>query len=257
MLHALLLLVRTRAIRSSARIAGNTHGRMVITHAARGGKSGKSRALLSLKGVRALEIATRTATGVLFRQTSGYEPQCAACLRSIELPWRDALLSSSLGNSNCNRSRAPSIFYSKDGFMIRKLRLVAAVLGSILAVSLAGAQTHGGGVSARMSSAAVRPAARISGSSSTGFAARSAAVRPATAFRISPGGHVISSFVPLTNSIGYGSGIGVPGLGFDYPHLAAISGALRERCASRFPARKISRARLYRAYFFRGIPLLL
>jgi hypothetical protein len=110
--------------------------------------------------------------------------------------------------------------------MIRKLRVVTAVLGSILAASLAGAQMHGAGVSERTPSAAIRPAARISGPSSAGFAARPRAVRPAATFRIVPGGHVVSGFAPSTHSAGFETRIGVPGLGFDYPHLAAISGGL-------------------------------
>ncbi len=110
--------------------------------------------------------------------------------------------------------------------MMSKLRLFVAVLGSILAATLAGAQSHGVGVTGQMPSVAIRPAVRISGPSSAGYAARPLAVRPGSRLRVVPGNRVISGFTPPTHPAGNEDGIGVPGLGFDYPHLAAISGGL-------------------------------
>src|SRR5882672_1845207 len=101
--------------------------------------------------------------------------------------------------------------------MKRKLRVAIAVLGSLIAASLAGAQTHGGGVSVQPPSAPARPTTRTPGASSTGSAAASPAVRQANAPRISTRGFAASGFAPFTNSVEFGTGIGVPGLGFDYP----------------------------------------
>ncbi|MBZ5661391.1 MAG: hypothetical protein LAO08_13380 [Acidobacteriia bacterium] len=111
--------------------------------------------------------------------------------------------------------------------MIGKLHVLIAVLGTILAASLAGAQSHGAGVSNQTPFVAVRPVARISGPSLTGFAVRPPARRPASTVRVVAGGHVVSGFAPPSHSGGNQAGIGVPGLGFDYPHLAAISGGLQ------------------------------
>lgn len=138
--------------------------------------------------------------------------------------------------------------------MINKLHLAGAVLGSILAVCVAGAQTRGGGVSGRMSSAAVRPMARFSGSSPARFATGATAVRPATAFRISSSGHVVSGFTPFGYTAGNGGGIGVPGLGFDYPHLAAISGSLRGESGRGFERRRHSGQGYIVPIFYGGYP---
>ena len=51
--------------------------------------------------------------------------------------------------------------------------------------------------------------------------------------QISPSGQVSSVFSPSVNSLDF-SAPGVPGLGFDFPHLAAISGALGNNSSSRF-----------------------
>jgi len=44
-----------------------------------------------------------------------------------------------------------------------------------------------------------------------------------------PDGRVIPSLVPTPSLVSFGSANGVPGLGFDYPHLAAVSGGLNNR----------------------------
>src|SRR5271156_4219482 len=116
--------------------------------------------------------------------------------------------------------------------MTRKLKIrhvAAAILGSALLCSTAGAQTRGGAGAARVSSAHVSSAARMP-SISGGTAARSVGIqgaRQATVIRISPNGRVASRFVTAANLAGFGNTSGVPGLGFDYSHLAAISGSLQ------------------------------
>ena len=83
---------------------------------------------------------------------------------------------------------------------------------------------RGGAPSARMAPAHVRSAARIS-SGAAGISTGAQAPRPATAIRALPDGRVTSNFLPTGNGVSFGSQNGVPGLGFDYPHLAAISGS--------------------------------
>ena len=111
--------------------------------------------------------------------------------------------------------------------MNKKLHVAIAMLGSMFACSLAGAQTHGGGVSVQPPSGPARPAARITSAPSIGIATASPAVHQTSALRISTRGHAASGFAHFTDSVEFGAGIGVPGLGFDYPHLAAISGGFQ------------------------------
>jgi hypothetical protein len=111
--------------------------------------------------------------------------------------------------------------------MIREHRVAAAALGSILLAAGAGAQSHGAGIADRAPSAGVLPLARMAGPAVSGIAARPVVVRAAGRVRIGAGGRVVQGNVPAPNPAGFESGIGVPGLGFDYPHLAAISGGLQ------------------------------
>jgi hypothetical protein len=52
--------------------------------------------------------------------------------------------------------------------------------------------------------------------------------------QVSPSGRIISGFAPTADAFGSDSFSGVPGLGFDFPHLAAISGALGNNSSSHF-----------------------
>jgi hypothetical protein len=45
--------------------------------------------------------------------------------------------------------------------------------------------------------------------------------------QMSPSGRITSGFAPAENSFSFDSIAGVPGLGFDFPHLAAVGGAMR------------------------------
>jgi hypothetical protein len=102
-----------------------------------------------------------------------------------------------------------------------------------------------GGVSAaRMPSVRVAPSARVSGAGPRAF--RQA--RP----QISPTGQ--ANFSSFTNSTNFGSTNGVPGLGFDYPHLAAISGGLRSSRASNSLRGNHRRQDFVAPVFFGGYP---
>jgi hypothetical protein len=59
-------------------------------------------------------------------------------------------------------------------------------------------------------------------------------VRHASVIQISPSGRIISGFVPFPNSFDFDNTSGVPGLGFDFPHLAAISGGQANNHFSHF-----------------------
>jgi hypothetical protein len=52
--------------------------------------------------------------------------------------------------------------------------------------------------------------------------------------RLSPSGQIISGFSPIADSLSRDSLSGVPGLGFDFPHLAAIGGGHHRNSSSRF-----------------------
>jgi hypothetical protein len=78
--------------------------------------------------------------------------------------------------------------------------------------------------------------------------------RQASVIQISPSGRVTSRFAPFGNSFNFGSDIGVPGLGFDYPHLAAISGALRNGSSFRFGHRGHRGEDSFTPIFFGGYP---
>jgi hypothetical protein len=120
--------------------------------------------------------------------------------------------------------------------MISKFQLFAAALAVVLFCSVAGAQVRNGSPSVRQASGQARPvpAARAS-AISTGTAAMGLQTsRQGRVIQISPSGQIASGFDPIANSISFDSTSGVPGLGFDFPHLAAISRALRNNSSPRF-----------------------
>ena len=111
--------------------------------------------------------------------------------------------------------------------MISRFHLFAAALAGILVCSLAGAQNHTALSPARGSSAHAKPAGRASANltppSATALPKRPHAAR----VQISPSGGFSSGFASDENLSSVNGISGVPGLGFDFPHLAAISGASR------------------------------
>jgi hypothetical protein len=112
---------------------------------------------------------------------------------------------------------------------LRMRHILAVGLGLLLMGTAAEAQVRGGASVARMSSAHARSASRMQSfsggtiGSSTGIPG----ARQATFIRILPNGRVASGFATATSLAGFGSANGVPGLGFDYSHLAAVSGPLQ------------------------------
>ena len=88
---------------------------------------------------------------------------------------------------------------------------------------------RGGGMSVRMPAVHVAPVARTSISMA---APRS--TRLGSGVRILPNGQFAPAFSTFGNGTVFGAANGVPGLGFDYPHLAAISGGLRNNGSGHF-----------------------
>ena len=104
--------------------------------------------------------------------------------------------------------------------MISKFRLFAAALAVVLVGCVAGAQRPNASSPARGSANHARPAAKASAGSTHSAAAGLRSSRQAS-------GQIASRFTPAENLFPFDSISSVPGLGFDFPHWAAVNGALR------------------------------
>jgi len=113
-----------------------------------------------------------------------------------------------------------------------KVQVAGAAFVAVLACSATGAQTRGGGsfgvsMPPRVAPMRMPGTARISGVAPARPISGAQGTRHATVVRLEPNGRVISSNGSFANSDDFGDEIGVPGLGFDYVHLAAVSGNFR------------------------------
>ena len=63
-----------------------------------------------------------------------------------------------------------------------------------------------------------------------------------------------TGFASIAGSFSFDSGLGVPGLGFDYPHLAAISGALSNGSSFRFGHHNHDGQGSFAPFLFGGYP---
>jgi hypothetical protein len=113
-----------------------------------------------------------------------------------------------------------------------KIRIAGTAIVAFTACFAASAQMRGGGsagvsIPARAAPVRVTSMARQSGVSAAPSRSGAQASRQPTVIRIAPKGDVISSSSSFANSSNFGDGYGVPGLGFDYAHLAAVSGNFR------------------------------
>jgi len=112
--------------------------------------------------------------------------------------------------------------------MISKFHLFAAAIVGILVCSLAGAQARSTAAPrARRSFSHTRPAGRASASSADSAVTGFRSTRQPSLIQIAPSGRTGSGFAPAGGSSEFGSLTRSPGLGFDFPHLAAIGGTLR------------------------------
>jgi hypothetical protein len=111
--------------------------------------------------------------------------------------------------------------------MISKFQLFAAALAGILVCSVAGAQVHNVPTTTWRSPGHGRSAARASANSRGTAATGMQSSQQSSVIQISPSGRMISGLTPDADTFSFDGNSGVPGLGFDFPHLAAISGAQR------------------------------
>ena len=110
--------------------------------------------------------------------------------------------------------------------MISKFHFFAAALAGVFICTAAGAQVHTGGSTARRATGHMRPATKTSANPAPTAAQGIPATQQPSVLQISSDGRVSALFVPTANSFYVDTVSGVPGLGFDFPHLAAINGAL-------------------------------
>jgi hypothetical protein len=114
--------------------------------------------------------------------------------------------------------------------MSRKVHFAITVVVILLVGSVAKAQTRGGSspvMPARVASMPVVSPARGSSPSTVPVTSGAQASRHARVVQILPSGQMISSTDLFANSHNFSEGSAVPGLGFDYVHLAAVSGNFR------------------------------
>lgn len=115
--------------------------------------------------------------------------------------------------------------------MISKSNLFTAVLAGALICSAAGAQVRDRAPSIQQPAAihaalrAARPAGAPPAFAAGGGPSGARSVRAPGALRGSSNGRLLNRFVPPANSDGFGNTNDSPGLGFDFPHLAAIARA--------------------------------
>ncbi|MGH9681607.1 MAG: hypothetical protein ACRD4Y_16805, partial [Candidatus Acidiferrales bacterium] len=137
---------------------------------------------------------------------------------------------------------------------VRGTHAAFAFAGLMLAASLGVAQTRGGSIAGRGVSAPARSAARASRAPMNGYFPASASVRHAYAPGISPGRFPVYRVTTYPNLGGFGGGGGVPGLGFDYPHLAAISGSMHSGARRGFGGEGRRGQGYFVPIFFGGFP---
>jgi hypothetical protein len=113
-----------------------------------------------------------------------------------------------------------------------KVHLAGAAILAFMASSAASAQMRGGGPSGVSIAARAIPARGTSMGMQSGVSASPSksgtqASRQPMVIQIAPNGRAITTTSSFANSSNFGEGYGVPGLGFDYAHLAAVSGKFR------------------------------
>jgi hypothetical protein len=111
--------------------------------------------------------------------------------------------------------------------MSSKLQLFVAALAMAMICSSARAQVKSGAFPVRHSSTHAKSAAKVAAKGAPAATTGSQASQFASVIQISPNGQITPGFAPATNAFGADSFSGVPGLGFDFPHLAAVGGSLR------------------------------
>ena len=109
----------------------------------------------------------------------------------------------------------------------RNVHIAFALVAMFLVCFAAEAQTRGGGSLAMPARFAPMPVARAARPSSAPVSSGARGARQGTVIQISPSGRTFSSTGSFAGSTNFADENGVPGLGFDYPHLAAVAGNFR------------------------------
>jgi hypothetical protein len=149
----------------------------------------------------------------------------------------------------CNRGDAPGIYRIRGRRMIRPFKFTLAILATILVCSGAEAQMRSGAMSVRAPAIRLAPMARTSISMA---APRS--TRLGSGIRILPNGQFAPAFSTFANGARYATANGVPGLGSDYAHLAAIRGGLRNNGSGNFGRGTHRRQTHFVGVLFGGYP---
>ena len=109
--------------------------------------------------------------------------------------------------------------------MISKFHFFAAALAGVLVCSVAGAQVRTGPSAVRRPAEHAKPGPRASSKSMGSGATGLQSTPQPNVIQISSSGQFTPGFPPAANLFSFDGSAGVPGLGFDFPHLAAISAA--------------------------------
>lgn len=116
--------------------------------------------------------------------------------------------------------------------MISRFHVLSVAVAGALACSLAGAQSRNASP-ARTESEGTRPILRSPASSTARISVASRSARPPVAVRLAADGRTSLGFAATGGFVNPDNFSGVPGLGFDFPHLAAISGGRNSEPAFR------------------------
>jgi len=108
--------------------------------------------------------------------------------------------------------------------MISKLQLFGAVLSGLLACNVAGAQTRNGSSPAGRTPEHASTPARVPAPTTGAAVTVILANRHARTVQVPANARMVSGFASDGNSFNFDTS-GSPGLGFDFPHLAAVGGA--------------------------------
>jgi hypothetical protein len=156
---------------------------------------------------------------------------------------------------HCNRGNHVRISISRKQSMISKFHLFAAGMAGVLVCSVAGAQMRNDVKEPPVRSSPVRPrpAPRAFASPIGPAATGPQAGQQARVIQISPtsNARVTSGVDPIVSSVSFD---GVPGLGFDYPHLAAISRGQNNNSSPHFSHNAHRGQDFFVPIFFGGYP---
>lgn len=137
---------------------------------------------------------------------------------------------------------------------LKRRHLTVVFLGLATACSGAGAQMRGRISAGPTPSVHMAPSYRVRLGSTSSVTTAFQSYRPTTATRFTSYGRVIANFVPTRNLTSVGTVNGVPGLGFDYPHLVAVSAGLTNTSRNHFGRGRYVGQGSYVPILFGGYP---